>query len=164
MIGCPLILNLNFTHFSMVLSKSTKTYLLTYLLTVPVSSKGQTNSIYLESSQAFDKVNHTLLLHKLSNSGLSDHYINWIQSYLSSRFSVVCTLGKSLSPSPMLPGVPQSPTLGRLLFNTFIKDLCAKIHFPEFLLLANDLKILCVIKSADDRILLQSDTDSVQKW
>jgi hypothetical protein len=47
------------------------------------------------------------------------------------------------------------------LFNIFINDLCAKIHFSEFLLIA-DLKIFRIIKSAEDCKLPQS--DSVQEW
>jgi hypothetical protein len=61
----------------------------------------------------------------------------------------------------MLLGVPQGSPLGTLLFNTFINDLYAKINFSGFLLYADDLKIFCVIKSAEDCKLLQSDVDSV---
>jgi hypothetical protein len=57
--------------------------------------------------------------------------------------------------------VPRGSTLGPLLFSIFINDLCAKIHFSEFLLFADDLKIFRVIKSAEDCELLQSDIDSV---
>jgi hypothetical protein len=39
-----------------------------------------------------------------------------------------------------------------------------KVHFSEFLLFADDLKIFRVIESAEDCKLLQSDIDSVQKW
>jgi hypothetical protein len=103
------------------------------------------------------------LLHKLSNFGLSDCYINWDPDYLSSGVSVVRTLGKSSSPFPTLWGLPQGSNLEPLLFNMFNKDLRAKIHFSEFLLFA-DLKILRVIKSAEDFILLQIDIDSIYKW
>jgi hypothetical protein len=64
----------------------------------------------------------------------------------------------------MLSGVPQGCTLAHLLLNISINDLYAKIYFSEFLLFANDLKIFCVVTSAEDCKLLQSDTDSVQKW
>jgi hypothetical protein len=96
--------------------------------------------------------------------GLSERYVTWFKSYLSHRSSIVRTLGKISSPFPILSGVPQGSTLGPLLFNIFINDLCSKIQNSEFLLFADDLKIFRVIKSAKDCKLLQSDIDCVQKW
>jgi hypothetical protein len=64
----------------------------------------------------------------------------------------------------MLSGVPQGSDLGPQLFNIFINDLCAKLHFSKFLLFADDLKIFRVINSAEDCKLLQCDIDCVQKW
>jgi hypothetical protein len=60
--------------------------------------------------------------------------------------------------------VPQGSTLGPLLFNIYINDLCDQIHNSEFLLFADDLKIFRNIKSAEDCKLLQSDVESVQMW
>jgi hypothetical protein len=82
---------------------------------------------------------------------------------LSSGFSVVRTLGNSFSPFPMPSGVQQDSTFGPLLFSIFFKDLCSKISVSEFLLFADDLKIFCAIKSAENGKLLQSDIDYVQK-
>jgi hypothetical protein len=123
-------------------------------ITFSVSSKGQTDSIYSDLSLAFDKVPHTRLLHKLGNFGLSDRHIHWLQSYLSSEFSVVRTLQNSSSPFPMPSGVPRGTTLKPLLFSSFINDLCDKIHFSEFLFFADDLKTFRVIKPAEDCKLL----------
>jgi hypothetical protein len=39
---------------------------------------------------------------------------------------------------------------GASLFNIFIDDLCDKIYFSEFMLFADDLKILSIIKPAED--------------
>jgi hypothetical protein len=60
--------------------------------------------------------------------------------------------------------VPQGSTLGNLLFNIFINDICDSIHNSQCLLFADDLKIYLSISDVDDRKLLQHDIDSVQNW
>jgi hypothetical protein len=98
----------------------------------------------------FDKVQHTLLLNKLNNFGLSSFYVNWLESYLSNRSSFVRILGKFSSSYSVLSGVPQDSTLRPLLFNIFINNLSAKINHSKFLLFADDLKIYRNIRSAED--------------
>jgi hypothetical protein len=78
MITSPFILNLSFANLCTVLlnkSLPTTIYLLTYLnsITIYVSSQGQTDLIYFDLGQDFDKVPHSLLQHKPSNFGLPDY-------------------------------------------------------------------------------------------
>jgi hypothetical protein len=54
--------------------------------------------------------------------------------------------------------------MGSPLFSNFINDLSAKINSFQFLLFVDHLKIIHVIKSAEDYRLLQSAIDSVQMW
>jgi hypothetical protein len=121
-------------HGFIIKSKSTATSLPTYLnsITVSVSSQGQTDSIYFDLSQGADKVPHILLLHKLSNFGLYDRYINFFQSYLSPRFSVARTLGKYSLPFPMLSGSSQGSTLGPLFSKFLLMIYVPKFIFPNF--------------------------------
>jgi hypothetical protein len=105
-----------------------------------------------------------IIIIKLHNFGLSSSYVKWFQSYLSSRSSFVQILGKFSSSYPVLSGVPQGSTLGPLLFNVFINDLCAKINYSKSLLFANDLKIYRDIRSPEECESLQADIDSVWMW
>jgi hypothetical protein len=149
-----------------VKSESTITNLVTCLNDVlpSVCSQGQFDSVYFDLSQAFDKVPHTLLLDKLNNFGLSSFYVNWFQSYLSNRSSLVRILGKISSSFSVLSGVPQGSILGPLLFTIFINDISAKINHSKFLLSSDDLKIYRNIKSAEDCKALQVDIEAVQQW
>jgi hypothetical protein len=112
------------------------------------------DAIYFELSQAFNKVPHTLLLYKLNS---------WFQSYLSSRNSSFRILGKFLSSFSVLLGIPQGSTLGPLLFNIYINDICTEIRYSNFLLFAEDLKLYHAIKSAEDCKCLQADIHLVKE-
>jgi hypothetical protein len=101
-------------------------------ITASVSSHGQTDTIYFDLSQPFDKVSHTLLLHKLNSYGLSERYVTWFKRFLSHRSFSVRTLWKFSSPFPILSGVPQGSTFGPLLFNICINDLCLKYDIRKF--------------------------------
>jgi hypothetical protein len=68
------------------------------------------------------------------------------------------------SPFIALSGVPRGSVLGPSLFNTYIKDLSNKITYCNFLLFADDIKILHRITSIDYCFLLRSDINSVQNW
>jgi hypothetical protein len=58
-----------------------------------VCTQGQIDSVYFDLSSAFDTVPHNILLHKLSNFGLSSTYVGWFHSYLDNRHSSVCISG-----------------------------------------------------------------------
>jgi hypothetical protein len=61
-------------------------------------------------------------------------------------------------------GVAQGSTLGPLIFNIFINDICDSIHNSQCLLFATDLKIYRSISDVDDCKRLQHNIDSVQNW
>jgi len=45
----------------------------------------QTDVVFLDNPKAFDKVDHTLLLHKLEHYGIRGQILLWITDFLSDR-------------------------------------------------------------------------------
>ena len=68
--------------------------------------------IYLDFSKAFDKVDHKMLLHKLSKMGIRGKMYSWIERFLSDRSQQVVVNGAKSKPSSVISGVPQGTVLG----------------------------------------------------
>lgn len=126
----------------------------------------QVDSVYLDLTKAFDRVNHRILLDKLSSYGISGPFLSWFSSYLSDRHCMV-RLGSSISSSfPSTSGVPQGSHLGPILFLLFINDVlkCLSVHDVQFLLFCDDLKIFREVRSSNDFNILQNALDHLKLW
>jgi hypothetical protein len=110
---------LNICQHGFTKSKTTVTNLVTYLDLVNylVCYRSQVDAIYFNLSSASGLVPHALLLHKLTDYGLSASYVNWFHSYLTNRLSHVCYSEAFSSPFEVLSGSFLRP----LLLNALIK-------------------------------------------
>ena len=77
----------------------------------------------LDFSKAFDKVDHSVLLQKMFDSGLSGGFILWLSSYLTERSYRVKICGSLSSNRQSYVGVPQGSVLGPALFSFLVGDI-----------------------------------------
>ena len=125
----------------------------------------QTDAVLLDFSKAFDKVDHEILLSKLSAVGIGGPLLLWIRSFLTNREQTVLVDGAKSSPAPVLSGVPQGTVLGPLLFLTYINDISKNLtEGTRIRLFADDSLLYRTIKTEEDARILQRDLNTLQTW
>ena len=117
--------------------------------------------IYLDYSKAFDKVDHEILLSKLSNYGIKGKIYDWIKDFLSDRYQTVCVDGSLSIFALVISGVPQGSVLGPILFILFINELDDSILDSILGKFADDTRVQRHISQATDSAILQKDLDNI---
>jgi hypothetical protein len=85
----------------------------------------RTALVLLDISKAFNSVNHTLLLEKISGTDLHSNITFWLATYLPGRTAVCLFQGAVSSAHACDSGVPQGSVLSPQLFNFFVNDFPA---------------------------------------
>lgn len=124
----------------------------------------QVDCIYTDFSKAFDRVQHDVLIAKLSKLGIHSSLLNWITSYLTNRTQRVKIRGCISRQIDVKSGVPQGSHLGPLLFLLFINDVVKVFKFSRCLLFADDLKIFTRVCNRLDALRLQFDLNRLIHW
>lgn len=120
--------------------------------------------VLLDLQKAFDTVDHSILLMKLSAAGLGKDILRWFNSYLSDRRQLVDVSGVHSSTANISCGVPQGSILGPLLFLIYVNDMSAVVK-NKLLLYADDSGILVSGKcKADVERALEEDLHLVSEW
>ena len=129
-----------------------------------LESGSNVDAIYLDFAKAFDKVDHGIVLKKLSLLGIRGQLLKWLESFLSSRTQMVLVNGVPSDPAPVLSGVPQGSVIGPLLFLVMIGDIDENVAHSFILSFADDTRLLCEVNNIRDASSLQTDLEAVYEW
>ena len=146
--------------------RSCLTQLLSHISNILTNSTNgnETDCVYVDFAKAFDKVDHDILLKKLSHYNIPEMYLNWIKNFLEGRVQTVFVNGSFSYPTRVESGVPQGSVLGPLLFIIYINDLSFFIKNSNILTFADDTKLIAEICNTSDTSKLQDDLNQVVLW
>jgi hypothetical protein len=123
----------------------------------------QTECLIMDFSKAFDKVSHSLIIHKLKQYGITGKTNEWIKNFLGDRTQSVVVEGETSTSIPVESGVPQGSVLGPSLFLFYINDMPDGIQ-STVQLFADDIIAYVIISSDADAANLQQDLDKLAEW
>jgi len=106
--------------------KSSTTHALVHLIHHWLNATEAPNTVIrsclIDFSKAFDRIDHTILLHKLQLFDTPQVLLNWCANFLTNRKQRVC-LNSFFSPwKHVHAGVPQGTKLGPLFFLVMVND------------------------------------------
>ena len=150
--------------------RSTLTQLLSYWDTVldGLEHGSGVDSVYLDFSKAFDKVETGVLLHKLRDARILGKAGKWLAAFLDSNFrkQAVAVEGAISKLSPVVSGVPQGTVLGPVLFLLHVADIANNVSAQTSASsYVDDTRVQRCIKDIDqDCRLLQQDLATIYSW
>ena len=121
--------------------------------------------VFVDLSKAFDTVDHSILLSKLSTYGVRGVAWSWFKSYLISRPQYVDLKGVTSSVTHSKCGVPQGSILGPLLFLIYMNDIANCSEVLSFRLFADDTNIFMDGKNSTDiEQIINPELDKLANW
>ena len=117
----------------------------------------------MDFSKAFDKVSHSLIIHKLKHYGITGKTNGWIKNFLSDMTQSVVVEDETSTSIPVESGVPQRSVLEPSLFLFDINYMPEGIQ-STVRLIADDTIAYVTISSDADAANLQHDLDKLAEW
>lgn len=124
----------------------------------------QLDVFYGDFKNAFDKVDFRILIKKFWNFGIAKQTAKWLFEFLVGRTFYVAIGSFKSRIFVSKSGVPAGSILGPICFLIFIDDIVKSIGFSIPLLLADDIKLACIIRSFTDVQRFQIDINRLLHW
>jgi hypothetical protein len=115
----------------------------------------------LDFSKAFDRVDHVILIDKLSKLKLPSFVLNWLISFLTGRSHITKTIRGESRPLPINLSIVQGSGIGPTLYITMESDLKPLGNLNIMFKYADDTNLL-VPERTD--VQLQAEFDAIQSW
>ena len=149
-----------------IAGRSTQTQLLQHYTDVfeAISEGVRLDTVYLDFAKAFDKVNHDILLRKITNHGIKGKIGMWIKNFLFNRKYRVLANGMMSDEQEVISGVPQGTVLASIFFIIMISDIDENLKYSIVRLFADDTRVSAKIRTKEDEELLQQDLNNVYRW
>ena len=122
------------------------------------------DSIYLDFQKAFDKADHTVIVRRCLEKGITGLLGMWIANYLKDRKQRVIANNQTSAELTVISGVPQGSVLGPLLFLILIDSITDLKISSTMGIFADDTRLIRQIWTELDAINLQTDVEQLYKW
>ena len=153
-------------QFGNIKATSTSHYLVNFLEFIHSNLDKRDTSLalaFVDFRKAFDLVDHTVVVNKAINLGLSPHLVAWLADFLSNRQQAVRYQGSVSSFRHLTCGVPQGTKMGPLCFLMMIND--ALTDTPHRWKYVDDCTVgITVDNRAPNYTALQDTLDRLQTW
>ena len=119
--------------------------MLTDKIATAISEGDLVLGVFLDFSQAFDTVDHTILLNTLYKYGIRGIAHDWLENYSYNRRQFVSFNNHCSDMNDITCGVPQGSILGPLLFLLYVNDIVSSVLLP--ILYADDTSLFLIGKN-----------------
>ena len=94
-------------------------------------------AVYLDLSNAFDTIDHSILLKKMEHYGIRGITLEWSKRYLNQRVQYVTYKGTHSKSLKIPCGIPQGSVFGPLLFILYSNDIPNSFKYSKSILMSN---------------------------